>query len=318
MLRRLQDKNRGVRTSEPHSATPLASSKRKHEVIDLTLDTPPSTPPKKRVKAVDHNQKTPKTPKKSEQPCLKEPEKRLRHHRTHPPHSFKAVYDRAMTQRMYVVSRKRYDNQDGPLADAGPVEEVELAGTTGNIYTIKIKKVPECNCPHALKGNQCKHIIYVLVRTLKAPAQLQYQLAFLSMELNEIFANAPRLPSEVGDDSAHNGKRKPVEDDCPICCVEFDDKETVVWCKAACGNNIHEGCFDQWATQKRANGDRITCPFCRTVWEEDVDEMLSAAKAGGYVNEDGYRNVAGELGLSGKRDYSMYHQPWVRQQRLQR
>ncbi len=33
----------------------------------------------------------------------------------------------------------------------------------------------------------------------------------------------------------------------------------------------------------------------------------------GSVNEEGYVNVASELGLSGRRDYSSYHQPWVMQ-----
>jgi hypothetical protein len=32
------------------------------------------------------------------------------------------------------------------------------------------------------------------------------------------------------------------------------------------------------------------------------------------VNEEGYVNVADELGLSGERDYSTYHPYWVRQQ----
>lgn len=36
--------------------------------------------------------------------------------------------------------------------------------------------------------------------------------------------------------------------------------------------------------------------------------------AGSKVNGDGYVNVASELGISGARDYSTYHQYWVRQQ----
>jgi hypothetical protein len=31
-------------------------------------------------------------------------------------------------------------------------------------------------------------------------------------------------------------------------------------------------------------------------------------------NEDGYLNVAGQLGLSGERDYSTYHPFWVRRE----
>jgi len=32
------------------------------------------------------------------------------------------------------------------------------------------------------------------------------------------------------------------------------------------------------------------------------------------VNEEGYVNVAGELGLGGQRDMSTYHQYWVRRE----
>ena len=45
--------------------------------------------------------------------------------------------------------------------NGAPEETVELAGTTGNVYSITINKVPSCTCPDSLKGNQCKHIIYV-------------------------------------------------------------------------------------------------------------------------------------------------------------
>ena len=89
--------------------------------------------------------------------------------------------------------------------DEYPVMEFDVAGTTGNLYKVTVGKVPFCSCPDSLKGNQCKHIFYgtsfilthivtfrlfycysinmayqVLVNALKAPAHLQYQLAFLS------------------------------------------------------------------------------------------------------------------------------------------
>lgn len=39
--------------------------------------------------------------------------------------------------------------------------------------------------------------------------------------------------------------------------MEFEpDKEDIVWCKAACGNNIHKVCFDKWAATQRAQGVR--------------------------------------------------------------
>ena len=257
------------------------------EVIDLTAD----SPPKKRKKKSANE------------------EKRLRRWRDHAPQSYQEIRERALTQRMFVLDRQR----DATHPDH-PVEVVSLAGTTGNVYTITVDKVPSCDCPHARKGNQCKHIIYVLSRVLRVPAHLEYQLAFVSSELREIFAGAPPLPSQQADGSVKDGNRKPLEDECPICCEDFEpetSKEEVVYCKAACGNNVHKQCFEQWAATKK--GGSVTCPFCRTLWQGDEDTLKKVARSG-MVNNEGYVNVASQLGLSGKRDYSTYHQHWVRRQ----
>lgn len=44
--------------------------------------------------------------------------------------------------------------------DGYPIMEFGMAGTTGNLYTVIIGKVPSCSCPDNQKGNQCKHICY--------------------------------------------------------------------------------------------------------------------------------------------------------------
>ncbi|MCJ1444911.1 MAG: hypothetical protein MMC23_005414 [Stictis urceolatum] len=246
--------------------------------------------------------RTPRRPKKGE-------EKRLRLFRKQAPQSYLERYERATSQRMFVISRSR-----GPDADL-PAETIELAGTTGNIYTVTISKTPSCTCPDAKKGNQCKHIIYALTLILKAPSHLQYQLAFLSTELQEIFSTAPPIPSADGDADPENPRnRKPVEGDCPICFTEFEEGEDVVWCKAACGNNIHQSCFEQWA--KSRAGKEVRCVYCRTAWagEDESVKRILGVKERGMRNGEGYVNVAGELGLSGSRDYSTYHQFWVRRQ----
>lgn len=191
-----------------------------------------------------------------------------------------------------------------------------MAGTTGNIYHITVDKVPSCSCPHARKGNQCKHVVYVLSRVLRVPVHLEYQLAFITSELNEIFAKAPPLPSATAEESEKDGNRKPLEGECPICCVDFEpenEKEQVVYCKAACGNNVHKECFDQWAATKR--GGPVPCPYCRTPWENSNDAGdVKKVATNGRVNAEGYVNVAGQLGLSGRRDYSSYNEYWMRQQ----
>lgn len=144
-------------------------------------------------------------------------------------------------------------------------------------------------------------------KVLNAPFHLIYQLALLSSELREIIAQAPPIPSSEGTDptaaaavassvSKDDGKRRPVEGDCPICFSELDEaSEPVVWCRAACGQNIHRGCFERWASTK-TRGD-VTCPMCRSVWEKDPEMVSRVEKSRGRLSE-GYVNVASQLGIS--------------------
>lgn len=53
--------------------------------------------------------------------------------------------------------------------------------------------------------------------------------------------------------------------------------------------------------------------YCRTPWKGDEDTIKKISKSG-TVNHEGYVNVAGELGISGHRDMSTYHQYWVRRE----
>ncbi|OQO13035.1 hypothetical protein B0A48_02499 [Cryoendolithus antarcticus] len=247
-------------------------------------------------------------PKKKKAKREPDEEKRLRRWRKAAPGSYLEIRQRALTQRMFALDRQRdMSNPDHP------VEVIKLAGTTGNVYEIRVDKVPSCSCPHATKGAaQCKHIAYCLSRVLRVRPELEYQLAFISSELREIFAAAPPLPSETADESAKDGNRKEVEGECPICYSDFEpmSKESIVYCKASCGNNIHKECMKQWAASNR--GGAVTCPLCRSPWQADEGENLQALASGGTVNAEGYVNLASQLGLSGRRDYSTYHSHWVR------
>ncbi|GKT45882.1 E3 ubiquitin-protein ligase Zswim2 [Colletotrichum spaethianum] len=232
-------------------------------------------------------------------------EKRLRRYRSKPPQSFDEVYQRAITQRFYVIERRRCGTADIPE------EEVELTGSTGNVYTVRIGQTPSCTCPHSLKGNQCKHWLYVMSRVLHAKFEDTYQLALVPSELRQIFSNAP--PIEASSDKSQDKNRKPVEGDCPICFCELETKsnETIVWCRAACGQNIHKQCFQTWAATKRRgySTGEVTCPFCRSVWQGD-DDMVKNIKKGGRITQEGYVNVADQLGISTQRDYSTYSRWW--------
>jgi len=150
-------------------------------------------------------------------------------------------------------------------------------------------------------------------RVLRAKYELTYQLALVPGELREIFANAP--PIDASSEGSQDKNRKPVEGDCPICfsAFETESNETIVWCCAACGQNMHKDCFETWAATKRRGsgaGD-VTCPFCRSIWQGD-DDMVKRIKGGGKITHEGYVNVADQLGISTQRDYSTYSRWWRR------
>ena len=207
---------------------------------------------------------------------------------------------------MIVVSRARRETETHLQ------EDIDIVGSTGNIYRVTIGQIPSCTCPDSSKGNECKHKVYALHTVLKAPDHLQYQLAFLASELHTIFTKAPPIPTEIENATDGDGKRKPVEGECPICYMDLDDEHNdVIWCKAACGNNMHRTCMDQWVASQR--GATVRCVYCRTPWEEDTSNVKELI-ASELESKEGYVNVAERFGMSRARDYSSYHQPWVRRQ----
>jgi hypothetical protein len=200
---------------------------------------------------------------------------------------------------MIVIGRIRTDT------GAFPREEIDIVGSTGNIYKVTIGQIPSCTCPDHLKGNECKHKVYALHTVLKAPEHLVYQLAYLSSELREIFSGAPAIPTNTSRSSDTDGNRKPVEGECPICYQDYEpEKNELVWCRAACGQNIHKSCFSQWTAAQR--GTAVRCVFCRTPWEVDPGDVQTLTGTG-VVNAEGYVNVANQFGMSGVRDYSVYN-----------
>lgn len=52
--------------------------------------------------------------------------------------------------------------------------------------------------------------------------------------------------------------------------------EDIVWCKAACGQNFHKECFEQWRQSKM--GGRVACVYCRTEWEDEETQPKTAVE----------------------------------------
>ncbi|KAJ5133991.1 Bcebp4 [Penicillium atrosanguineum] len=265
----------------PHRRRPTTQAARAPdaELIELTNDAPASA--------------------KKPQDQGSSNERRARRWRDHPPQSYLERLERIRQTKMIVIEHSVGGTHECPEIS------FDVVGSTGNIYEVVIRKEPVCNCPDGLKGSQCKHICYMLFHALKAPSHLQYQLAFLPSELREMFEESPLSRVDATSTEGTDGKRKPLEGDCPICFMEFEPNEQTVWCKAACGNNIHKKCFEQWAAASRENG--VRCVYCRTPWEyagEQID--IKSLRASSDCMHEGYVNVADQFGLSRERDFSVY------------
>ena len=108
-----------------------------------------------KIENADHASSPPKKQKTDSPSKKKDEEKRLRVFRKKAPLSYLEKLQRATSQRMFVIDRSRGGTEDVPE------ETIDMAGTTGNIYSITIAQLPNCTCPDNQKGNQCKHIVYV-------------------------------------------------------------------------------------------------------------------------------------------------------------
>lgn len=134
-------------------------------------------------------------------------------------------------------------------------------------------------------------MLYVLATVLQAPFCIIYQAVLLSSELRAIFAAAPKARDPGG--------RKPVKGDCPICFCALDARrpESTVGCRAACGQNMHHKCFATWA---RTRAGHATCSMCRTRWQgdSDTDATVASVQLDQAADNEGYANVANQLGIS--------------------
>ncbi|CDH61417.1 ring finger domain-containing protein [Lichtheimia corymbifera JMRC:FSU:9682] len=222
--------------------------------------------------------------------------------------SFKAEVqerlDRALSQRMYVVSRiQRNDHHI----------QFHVLGSTGNYYTVDITNKMKCDCfDHRYRRLHCKHLLLVLARVFHvergSPAYVK--LLLTNEELQEVFANCAPDPTVMVDDDVKaliNSKMhgEPVEDesslnrkslkedpDCPICYETLtEDQATIITFCKVCGNNVHEDCFQQWTRQLTKQGQTVTCVFCRSPWE--IPKPIAEPKK----SVRGFANFAQESGL---------------------
>ncbi|KAL1667916.1 hypothetical protein GGF50DRAFT_47743 [Schizophyllum commune] len=189
------------------------------------------------------------------------------------------------------------------------------------VYTVTIGPKPSCDCPDALKGNHCKHIIFVFIKVLQVPqsSELWYQSGLLSSELESIFNSAPTAPRasakhiqdaydratgkvEKQAESSTTANKMPEEgDDCAICYdgMHGQAASALVWCRV-CKNALHKECFNQYKSSEMGRGKRsVNCVYCRSEWPISSP---AGGSGGARRTSEGYLNLADAVGISSQRD----------------
>jgi len=283
-------------------------------------------------------------------------EKRLKRYRSTCSSAVQQRISRARTQRLYLVEPPKTtttaNDNDTAHAESSSTIQMEFAvmGSTGNIYTVSIGNLITCSCPDHLKGNVCKHILFIYLKVigLSATCPLIYQSALLTTELQDIFgrlecrmaavgrgsssssvmANArvqkaysdlksppkkPKCHAAADDDDEDNDdgvQRKPTEGEDCPICFDALADEKLVYCKAMCGANFHASCMDTWKQQHCGRG-AVTCPNCRSHWQDDSIRN----RKGVASSPEGYANLGRLQGQSSDRDTSTYSEWYGRSPR---
>ncbi|KAI8969716.1 hypothetical protein BDB01DRAFT_816447 [Pilobolus umbonatus] len=228
---------------------------------------------------------------------------------------------RALKQRMFVVSREL--NKDNFT------EEFNVLGSVGNSYKVTVNNQIKCSCmDYALRRGHCKHILMILLKVYHLPFEHPWYKSLKSSmdqrsEALVCYAKtvdpSVLVPADIREkilsicngqssSSAANAQRRPLDtSDCPICFEEFEEpaEPTIEFCKV-CGNNIHKECLQQWLQAKKYDA---TCVYCRAPWVDSAvmgKKNLAYRMDSAHIHEGYYANFAGELGISKKRDTSLY------------
>lgn len=162
--------------------------------------------------------------------------------------------------------------------DTDKIREYVVMGSTGNVYHVKIKNVPECTCPdYKTRNIRCKHIYFVLIKVMNNVDN--EKPSYSDEEIKNMFDTIPYITNnlivdnkvnETYEQLKHNIKtidcsevsKKPHSDDlCPICLDDLDNGDELDFCKYSCGKQIHKVCYEMWCTKRKAE-----CIFCKKGW----------------------------------------------------
>lgn len=178
---------------------------------------------------------------------------------------------RGMSQPIYLIN---FDTQ----RENTESKKFTVLGTTGTVYTVTIDECPKCTCPDfRQRKKRCKHIYFILIRVMKVPEENEDIKTFTKEQVTTMFTNMQEIAKSVyiNDElrqmyniicqqNLAENKTVPMKDEelCPICLDDINCGEPVDYCKYACGNPVHVGCFKMWIKGKKD----VTCVLCRSKW----------------------------------------------------
>lgn len=189
--------------------------------------------------------------------------------------------NKAANQQLYLIELIPNENKSE--------KNFAVMGSTGNVYKVTIKDIPECTCPdYRLRSSRCKHIYFILMRVMKI-SNADDEIYDVK-DLKHMFDNIPHITKnlicdqkirenykkllKIDDEDEKSIEISPepevedlhkFEDICPICLEDLQNGQELDCCRNSCGKYIHVICFSMWCKKNSP-----ACVFCREEWHKKV------------------------------------------------
>ena len=178
------------------------------------------------------------------------------------------------------------------LDQPGPTKFVVRRQDTEERRLVLIGRENQCSCENV----DCVHILFVMTKVLRLDLRdpIIWQRSLVDREVNQILTRRRRIVSRstprrvattttttTSTTTTHTIKRRDLKDGdelCAICQDEMTESDVLTWCRSGCGHNLHVTCMQQNAKFRKANGDDVTCPFCRTEWGEIIGSRMDGKR----------------------------------------
>ena len=156
----------------------------------------------------------------------------------------KARINKSLNQKLYFLEDKLINDYE---------KDYTIIGSTGNIYTVKIKESPTCSCPdYTSRKNRCKHIYFVLIKlnnlseieSNKEIFEKKEILKITNCNINENLKSNLVIKYNDLMNKTKNVIEKDYDDSCFICLDDLMNGEDILTCKKSCGKHVHKKCFE--------------------------------------------------------------------------